>query len=184
MNKPTLFSLTLVSGLVLGGLTAYWFVKQQIQPMSQEVAVTEKIEQQAKPLFYRNPMNPDITSPMPAKDNMGMDYIPVYADNKMDTSSLQQIIKKDLDAGKKPFLVVANAGDVSTGVVDNLEAIAAICKSNELWFHIDGAYGVPAAIIPELKELFLGLTEADSIALDPHKWLYSPLEAGSILLLR
>lgn len=82
MNKPTLFSLTLVSGLVLGGLTAYWFVKQQIQPMSQDEVVAEQIEEQAKPLFYRNPMNPDITSPMPAKDNMGMDYIPVYAENK------------------------------------------------------------------------------------------------------
>jgi RND family efflux transporter MFP subunit len=83
MNKPTLFSLTLVGGLVLGGLTAYWFVKQQIQPMSQNAVVAEQIEEQAKPLFYRNPMNPDITSPMPAKDNMGMDYIPVYAENSM-----------------------------------------------------------------------------------------------------
>jgi Cu(I)/Ag(I) efflux system membrane fusion protein len=83
MNKPTLFSLTLVGGLVLGGLTAYWFVKQQIQPMSQNAVVAGQIEEQAKPLFYRNPMNPDITSPMPAKDNMGMDYIPVYAENSM-----------------------------------------------------------------------------------------------------
>lgn len=83
MNKLTLLSLTLISGLVLGGVTAYWFVKQQLQPMSEDVVISEQIEEQAKPLFYRNPMNPDITSPMPAKDNMGMDYIPVYADNKI-----------------------------------------------------------------------------------------------------
>ncbi|MFT7414286.1 MAG: Cu(I)/Ag(I) efflux system membrane fusion protein [Methylophagaceae bacterium] len=82
MNKPTLFSLTLITGIALGGLAAYWFVSQQIRPMSQDAAtVAEQKEEQQKPLFYRNPMNPDITSPMPAKDSMGMDYIPVYAEN-------------------------------------------------------------------------------------------------------
>ncbi len=81
MNKPTLVALTLVSGIALGGLTAYWFVKQQISPMSQAVSVAEQMKEQQKPLFYRNPMNPDITSPVPTKDNMDMDYIPVYADN-------------------------------------------------------------------------------------------------------
>jgi glutamate/tyrosine decarboxylase-like PLP-dependent enzyme len=79
-------------------------------------------------------------------------------------------------------MVVGNAGDVSTGTVDNLDAIGAVCKTFDLWFHIDGAYGIPAVIIPELKDVFKGLKEADSIALDPHKWLYSPLEAGCTLV--
>ncbi|MDB9961636.1 pyridoxal-dependent decarboxylase [Oceanihabitans sp.] len=109
-------------------------------------------------------------------------WIPTDASNKMDNRILEQTIKDDLKNGHQPFLVVGTAGDVSTGVVDNLEAIAAICKIHDLWFHIDGAYGIPAAIIPELKELFIGLKEADSIALDPHKWLYSPLEAGCTLV--
>ena len=109
-------------------------------------------------------------------------WIPTDSSNKMDTHILEQKIKEDIRNGYQPFMVVGTAGDVSTGVVDNLEAIAAICKSNELWFHIDGAYGIPAAIIPEFKELFLGIKEADSIALDPHKWLYSPLEAGCTLV--
>jgi glutamate/tyrosine decarboxylase-like PLP-dependent enzyme len=67
-------------------------------------------------------------------------------------------------------------------VVDNLISISTICKEYDLWFHIDGAYGVPAAVIPKYKNLFEGLSEADSIAIDPHKWLYSPLEAGCTLV--
>lgn len=109
-------------------------------------------------------------------------WIPTDASNKLDNKILEQTIEEDLQNGHQPFMVVGTAGDVSTGVVDNLEAIAAICKTYDLWFHIDGAYGVPAAVIPELKELFTGLKEADSIALDPHKWLYSPLEAGCTLV--
>src|SRR5690606_17574568 len=109
-------------------------------------------------------------------------WIPTCADNKMDTEILLQTINTDLKNGKKPFLVIGNAGDVSTGVVDNLSEIAAICKAQDLWFHIDGAYGIPAAVIPQYKSLFDGVREADSIALDPHKWLYAPLEAGCTLV--
>ena len=79
-------------------------------------------------------------------------------------------------------MVVGTAGYVSMGVVDDFAAIAAICKTYDLWFHIDGAYGIPAAAIPELKELFKGFEDADSIALDPHKWLYAPLEVGCTLV--
>ena len=109
-------------------------------------------------------------------------WIQTDADNKMNTSVLLQTIQDDVKNGKKPTLVVGNAGDVSTGAIDNLSDIAAICKAYDLWFHIDGAYGVPAAIIPEYKNLFEGIQEADSIALDPHKWLYAPLEAGCTLV--
>ena len=109
-------------------------------------------------------------------------WIPTDDNNKMNTNVLSQTISDDLEKGKKPFLVIGNAGDVSTGVVDNLAAIAAICKDHDLWFHIDGAYGVPAAVVPEYKDLFKGLEQADSIALDPHKWLYAPLEAGCLLI--
>ncbi|MBM1104604.1 aspartate aminotransferase family protein [Aurantibacter crassamenti] len=109
-------------------------------------------------------------------------WIPTDASNKMDNEVLEQTIKDDLKQGHQPFMVVGTAGDVSTGVIDNLETIATISKKYNLWFHIDGAYGIPAAIIPELKVLFKGVKEADSIALDPHKWLYSPLEAGCTLV--
>lgn len=102
--------------------------------------------------------------------------------NKMNVDALETAVKKDIEDGYQPFMVAGTAGDVSTGTIDNLEALAAICKSYDLWFHIDGAYGVPSAIVPELKQLFQGIEEADSIAIDPHKWLYSPLEAGCTLV--
>jgi len=109
-------------------------------------------------------------------------WIATSSNNKMNIELLEQTINDDLKAGKKPFLVIGTAGDVSTGVVDDLSAIATICKAYNLWFHIDGAYGIPAAAIPEFRNLFNGLQEADSIALDPHKWLYAPLEAGCTLV--
>jgi aromatic-L-amino-acid decarboxylase len=102
--------------------------------------------------------------------------------NKMDNAVLEQTIKDDLQHGFSPIMVVGTAGDVSTGVIDDLKGIGTICKHYNLWFHIDGAYGIPAAVIPELKSLFEGIEDADSIALDPHKWLYSPLEAGCTLV--
>lgn len=109
-------------------------------------------------------------------------WIATDAHHKMNTSLLAKTIEADVKAGKKPFLVVGNAGDVSAGAVDNFLEIAALCKAHDLWFHIDGAYGIPAAVIPELKKVFEGIPEADSIALDPHKWLYAPLEAGCTLV--
>ncbi|SOE23385.1 Glutamate or tyrosine decarboxylase [Spirosomataceae bacterium TFI 002] len=109
-------------------------------------------------------------------------WIPTDISNRMDTVALELTIKEDLANGYKPIMVVGTAGDVSTGVVDNLSELAAICKKHDLWFHIDGAYGAPAAVVPNQKHHFEGMEEADSIALDPHKWLYSPLEAGCTLV--
>ena len=109
-------------------------------------------------------------------------WIDTDEDNRLDVQALESSIEKDIAAGHQPFIVIGTAGDVSTGVVDDLKATATVCKKYDLWFHIDGAYGAPAAVIPELKDMFAGMEEADSIALDPHKWLYSPLEAGCTLV--
>lgn len=109
-------------------------------------------------------------------------WIPADEENRMDNVILEQTIREDVKGGKMPFMVVGTAGDVSTGAVDNLSAIAAICKTHDLWFHIDGAYGIPAAAVPGLGSMFDGMKEADSIALDPHKWLYCPLEVGCTLV--
>lgn len=109
-------------------------------------------------------------------------WIDTDDNNKMDTGMLSATIRNDIKNGLFPFLVIGNAGDVSTGAIDNLEAIAAVCRKYDLWFHVDGAYGLPAAVIPELSPQFNGITYADSIALDPHKWLYCPLEAGCTLV--
>ncbi len=109
-------------------------------------------------------------------------WIPTNSSNKMDNAILLKTIEEDLKNDYKPIMIVGTAGDVSTGVVDDLKGIAHMCKTHDLWFHIDGAYGAPAAVIPDLKLLFEGIEQADSIALDPHKWLYSPLEAGCTLV--
>jgi glutamate/tyrosine decarboxylase-like PLP-dependent enzyme len=109
-------------------------------------------------------------------------WIDTQPDGRMNCVLLEQQILKDLQNNDQPFLVVANAGSVGSGVVDELSVVAAICKKYGLWFHVDGAYGAPAALLPELNPMFEGLALADSVALDPHKWLYSPLEAGCILV--
>jgi glutamate/tyrosine decarboxylase-like PLP-dependent enzyme len=101
-------------------------------------------------------------------------WIETDADQRMDVGALEKQIVADRAEGLMPFLVV--------GAVDPLPAIAALCRKYDLWFHVDGAYGAPAAVLPEAPADLKGLSEADSIALDPHKWLYSPLEAGCTLV--
>ena len=109
-------------------------------------------------------------------------WIPVDSDQKMNVSLLDQKIVEDKKEGLIPLLVVGTAGSVGAGAVDPLNEIATICKKHDCWFHIDGAYGGFAAAVPELKSLFHGIELGDSIAIDPHKWLYSPLEAGCTLV--
>ena len=99
----------------------------------------------------------------------------------MDTEYLTRQIEKDLLEGLQPFCVVGTAGTVNTGAIDPLEEIAEICSKYGLWFHVDAAYGGPAAAVEEYREDFKGLDKADSIAIDPHKWLYVPIEAGCAL---
>ena len=116
---------------------------------------------------------------------MGTDsirWIAVDNEMRMDLTSLREQIVKDLAAGNRPAMVVGNAGSVSTGAVDPLPEMAALCREFDLWFHVDGAYGGLAAVIPDRPAAFAALCDADSIAVDPHKWLYAPLEAGCALV--
>jgi glutamate/tyrosine decarboxylase-like PLP-dependent enzyme len=100
----------------------------------------------------------------------------------MDVEELEVRYRRDINEGYQPFLVVGSAGTVSTGAVDPLPELATFCQERNLWFHVDGAYGAFAAAVagapPDLK----GLQLADSVAVDPHKWLYAPLEAGCALV--
>ncbi len=100
---------------------------------------------------------------------------------RMDLTHLKEVIGEDVKSGHLPFLVVGTAGSVGTGAIDPLPQVAAICHEHGLWFHVDGAYGGLAAMLPDAPADLLGLSEADSVAIDPHKWLYSPLEAGCVL---
>ena len=109
-------------------------------------------------------------------------WISTTNDQIMDCDALEKTIEDDIAHGDRPFLVVASAGTVSTGAIDPLVQIRAICDKHALWLHVDGAYGAFAAVAPDCPETLNHLQLADSIALDPHKWLYAPLEAGCALV--
>jgi aromatic-L-amino-acid/L-tryptophan decarboxylase len=118
---------------------------------------------------------------------LGTDSIRWIATNErleMDSSALRQQIAEDVAAGDQPFLVVGTAGTVSTGAIDPLPELADICREFNLWFHVDGAYGGLASVLPDAPPELIGLREADSVAVDPHKWLYVPLEAGCAFVRR
>ena len=84
--------------------------------------------------------------------------------------------------GVRPFAVVGSAGTVATGAVDPLEELAQLCRDEGIWFHVDAAYGGPAAFTDDLRPLFAGIERADSIAFDPHKWMYTPHSGGCVLV--
>jgi glutamate/tyrosine decarboxylase-like PLP-dependent enzyme len=109
-------------------------------------------------------------------------WIGTDAEQRMDLSKLRAAIAADRAAGAQPFLVVGTAGSVSTGAIDDLPAIAAIARAEDLWFHVDGAYGGFAAAADNAPAALHGLALADSVAVDPHKWLYAPLETGCALV--
>jgi len=99
-------------------------------------------------------------------------------------TALRKAIEADRRNGEFPFMVIGTAGTVSTGAVDPLPEIAALCQAEKLWFHVDGAYGGFAAGLPGTPGDLKGLSFADSVAIDPHKWLYAPLEVGCALVRR
>jgi aromatic-L-amino-acid/L-tryptophan decarboxylase len=100
---------------------------------------------------------------------------------RMDLDHLQRLVDQDRAAGHLPFCVVASAGTTATGSIDPLRAIGDYARREGLWFHVDAAYGAFAALSPAARPLFDGIAEADSIALDPHKWLYLPMGTGCVL---
>jgi glutamate/tyrosine decarboxylase-like PLP-dependent enzyme len=108
-------------------------------------------------------------------------WIPVDASMRMEVEALQNALAADESRGVTPLLVVGNAGSVSTGAIDPLRAIGEISRRAGAWFHVDGAYGGFAAAVPGVSEEYAALAGADSVAIDPHKWLYAPLEAGCVL---
>jgi glutamate/tyrosine decarboxylase-like PLP-dependent enzyme len=108
--------------------------------------------------------------------------IPADRNYRMDVKLLEKAIADDKAAGLKPFCVIGTAGTVGTAATDPLQEIAAICKKEDLWFHLDGAYGVLAAVTEKYAHLVAGYELADSVAFDLHKWMYMPYEIGCVLI--
>ena len=114
----------------------------------------------------------------------GRDHVRVIACDdrqRMRVDSLRKSIESDLREGLRPFCVVGSAGTVNAGVIDPLAEIANVARVFDLWFHVDGAYGAPGILDQQKQQLFAGLERADSVSLDPHKWLYVPVDAGCLL---
>ena len=108
--------------------------------------------------------------------------IPVREDYTIDLAALKQAIAADRETGYRPICVIGSAGTVNTGAIDDLNAIADLCREQDLWFHVDGAIGAIAMLAQNVKPLLAGIERADSIALDLHKWLHVPFEAGCVLV--
>jgi len=108
--------------------------------------------------------------------------IPTDLEYKISINKLKNEIAKDKLKGLQPFCILATAGTTNTGTVDPLNKIAAICKKENLWFHIDGAYGGAAILSEKGKECLSGIEKADSLTVDPHKWFFQPYEIGCLLI--
>jgi glutamate/tyrosine decarboxylase-like PLP-dependent enzyme len=116
---------------------------------------------------------------------LGSDHlhlIPVTDKFEINLDALQTKIIEDRNSGYKPFCIVGGAGTINTGSFDELNELSKISRKENLWFHVDGAFGVWANLLPDFKKKLMGLNKADSIALDLHKWMYMPYEIGCVLI--
>ncbi|HSF18363.1 MAG TPA: aspartate aminotransferase family protein [Vicinamibacteria bacterium] len=101
---------------------------------------------------------------------------------RLSLPALERAIALDRARGRKPFVVIANAGTTNTGAVDPLPELAELCRKEDLWLHVDGSFGAVAALSPRKSHLLRGLDRADSLSLDPHKWLFQPYGTGTVLV--
>ena len=108
--------------------------------------------------------------------------LPVDSGLRLDVAALRRRLSEDRSAGQTPLAVVASAGTVNTGAVDPIAAIAEVCREEDVWLHVDGAYGLPGMLDPAVRDLFEGVQDADSIAVDPHKWLAAPIGCGAVFV--
>ena len=108
--------------------------------------------------------------------------IPTDVEFKISLNKLKNAIAKDRIEGLQPFCMIATAGTTNTGTVDPLNEIAEICKQEDLWFHIDGAYGAAAILSKKGEQALKGIQKADSLTVDPHKWFFQPYEMGCLLV--
>ncbi len=114
--------------------------------------------------------------------NCALERIPTGNDLRVDLGALRIAIARDRTAGLQPACLIGNAGTVNTGAIDDLQALADLAAQENLWFHVDGCIGALIALAPENAHLVRGLARADSVALDPHKWLHAPFEVGCVLV--
>ncbi len=114
--------------------------------------------------------------------SLSLRKVPAAADYTMDLAAVAEMIAADRHAGCLPICIVGNAGTINTGAIDDLNALADLCRREDLWLHVDGAIGAVAVLADNVKAQLAGIERADSVALDLHKWMHMPFEAGCILV--
>ncbi|MFD1645986.1 pyridoxal phosphate-dependent decarboxylase family protein [Haloarchaeobius litoreus] len=117
--------------------------------------------------------------------NLGRDAVrrvPSHDDFTMDVAALEQMLEADQANGDEPFCIIGQAGSINVSAIDPLDALADICAERDLWFHVDGACGAVGAMVPEFEPRYAGMERADSVTVDPHKWLFIPYECGAVLV--
>ena len=172
----------LTSGGSLANLTALLIAHRSQSPAS----ISETGIQNSGPRLIVYASDQIHFSIIKAADILGLGHesvrlVPTDDQFRVDPAALRASIERDRKDGLKPFCVVGSAGTAATGAVDPLNELASIARENDLWFHVDGAYGAPAAMLAEQKQTFAGMEKADSVSLDPHKWLYTPVDCGCLL---
>ncbi|WP_440009154.1 pyridoxal phosphate-dependent decarboxylase family protein [Halomicrococcus sp. SG-WS-1] len=108
--------------------------------------------------------------------------VPSHDDFTIDVAALEQMLDADQANGDEPFCVIGQAGSINVSAIDPLDALADVCAERDLWFHVDGACGAVGAMVPEFKSRYDGMERANSVTLDPHKWLFIPYECGAVLI--
>ncbi len=183
MGYPATASGTLVSGGSIANLIGLTVARNQMSGLDMRELGVGALE--APMRFYGSDQIHSchqIAMETMGLGNRALCRVPSDAECRMDISALRAVIAEDRAAGAQPACVIATAGTVNTGAIDNLEEIADLCAEEQLWLHVDGCIGALLAIAPEGKVLVRGIARADSIALDPHKWLHAPFEVGCALV--
>jgi aromatic-L-amino-acid/L-tryptophan decarboxylase len=109
-------------------------------------------------------------------------HLPADEGYRLAPNDVVEAVAQDRSAGRRPFCVIASAGTTNTGAVDPFPQLRSICDEEQMWFHVDGAYGAPAILCDRGRDLLQGLALADSLSIDPHKWLFQPFETGCVLV--
>jgi len=183
LGYPTDAGGLMVSGGNMANMTCFWAARAAVAGTG--IRTTGRTEDGRKLVVLASAETHTWLQKATDLAGMGTDairWIATDAQLRMDPRALATALHEEIAAGNRPMMVVASGGSVSTGAVDPLQEIAELCREHGVWFHVDGAYGAFAAMLPDAPEDLHHLGLADSVAVDPHKWLYAPLEAGCALV--
>jgi len=180
---PPTASGILTSGASMANITALVVARNQILPQ----VIRQKGLRAApgQPLIYGSSETHNCVVKGAVVIGIGSDNfrkVPVDAEYRIKIDVLRQMIREDRAAGHLPFCIVGNAGTVNTGAIDDLAGLAEVARSEQLWFHVDGAFGAVPILLPEFAEQLRGLEAADSLSFDFHKWFYMNYEVGAVLI--